>query len=224
MTHLEEVLAEALEDGALLDAVIAQTEAQRREMWARREAAAEITFTAAVLVDTDVALPLDRLQAFLDAMTARLAALDPEAGELVVAHLGDGNIHYTAYPSRDDLALQVEIRAAVAEVAVGLGGSFSAEHGIGRSKLATLQAHKDPVALEAMRAIRAALDPGRVLNPARRWRSPAQRQSKNPAGACASSRRARSAPRSAASAMLPRASPVIDSDPSGRRISPRRWT
>ncbi|CAM5322359.1 FAD-binding oxidoreductase [Frigidibacter albus] len=165
VTHLEEVLAEALEDGALLDAVIAQTEAQRREMWARREAAAEITFTAAVLVDTDVALPLDRLQAFLDAMTARLAALDPEAGELVVAHLGDGNIHYTAYPSRDDLALQVEIRAAVAEVAVGLGGSFSAEHGIGRSKLATLQAHKDPVALEAMRAIRAALDPGRVLNP-----------------------------------------------------------
>lgn len=165
VSHLEAVLADALEEGTLLDAVIAQTGAQRREMWARRETAAEITFTTPVIVDTDVALPLDRLQLFLDAMTARLAALDPGATELTVAHLGDGNIHYSAYPTRDDPALLATIRAAVATEAVALGGSFSAEHGIGLSKLATLHAHKDPVALEAMRSIRAALDPAGILNP-----------------------------------------------------------
>lgn len=162
---LEAALAEGMAAGEVIDAVVAQTGAQRRAMWERREAAAEVSLNTAPLVDTDIALPLDGLSPFLAAMTRRLAALDPEASETVVAHLGDGNIHYTAYPARDDPGLLADIRAAVAEEAVSRGGSFSAEHGIGLSKRATMAAHKDPVALEVMRAIKAALDPKGILNP-----------------------------------------------------------
>lgn len=163
--RLETALAEALEAGELLDAVVARSHAQRGAMWARREAAAEVTLNEQPLVDTDVALPLDGLQGFLDAMRARLRRLDPDARDLSIAHLGDGNIHYTAYPSRDDPTHLAAIRAAVAEEAVARGGSFSAEHGIGLSKRATMAAHKDPVALDVMRAIKAALDPAGILNP-----------------------------------------------------------
>jgi len=163
--QLEDMLAGAFEAGDLAEAVVATSGAQRRKLWAMREAAAEITFTQPVLVDTDVALPLDRLEAWLARMSVRLAAIDPEAEELVVAHLGDGNIHYTAYPGRDDPAHLAAIRAAVAEEAVAMGGSFSAEHGVGLSKRATMAAHKDPVALDVMRAIKAALDPAGILNP-----------------------------------------------------------
>jgi len=84
---------------------------------------------------------------------------------MVVAHLGDGNVHYTAYPSRDDAALADTIRAAVDEVATGLGGSFSAEHGVGLSKKGSMARLKDPVALEMMRAIKAAFDPENRMNP-----------------------------------------------------------
>ncbi|MFZ5749853.1 MAG: FAD-binding oxidoreductase [Pseudomonadota bacterium] len=162
---LEAALAEGMAAGEVIDAVVARTEAQRRAMWERREAAAEVSLNTPPLVDTDIALPLDGLSPFLAAMTRRLAELDPGASETVVAHLGDGNIHYTAYPSRDDPAHLAAIRAAVAEEAVARGGSFSAEHGIGLSKRATMAAHKDPVALEVMRAIKAALDPAGILNP-----------------------------------------------------------
>ena len=163
--RLEAALSAALERGAIAEAVIASSEAQRRKLWSMREAAAEITFTTSNIVDCDVALPLDRLAGFLSAMTGRLAARDPSAEELSIAHLGDGNIHYTAYPSRDDEALRAAIRADVAELAVSLGGSFSAEHGVGLSKRATMAALKDPVALAAMRAVKAALDPAGLLNP-----------------------------------------------------------
>lgn len=163
--RLEAALAVAMERGAIAEAVIASSEAQRRKLWAMREASAEVTFTTSNIVDCDVALPLDRLAEFLTAMTPRLAARDPGAEELSIAHLGDGNIHYTAYPSRDDPALRAAIRADVAALAVQMGGSFSAEHGVGLSKRATMAALKDPAALGAMRAIKAALDPAGLLNP-----------------------------------------------------------
>jgi len=163
--RLETLLEAALEDGSLTEAVVATSEAQRRRLWTMRESAAEITFVKPVMVDTDVALPLDRLQEFLTRMEVRLATLDPEAEVFLVAHLGDGNIHYSVYPGRDEDSHLAAIRAAIASEAVALGGSFSAEHGVGLSKRATLAAHKDPVALSVMAAIKAALDPKGILNP-----------------------------------------------------------
>jgi FAD/FMN-containing dehydrogenase len=162
---VEDTLAALLDSGAVLDAVVAQNETQRRAMWARREAAAEIAFAKRPFVDTDIAVALPDVGTFLDAVKLRLAALDPAATDLVVAHLGDGNIHYTAYPSRDDPVLMQAIKEAVEDEVQALGGSFSAEHGVGISKLGTMKRRKDPTALAVMRAIKTALDPDNILNP-----------------------------------------------------------
>ena len=162
---LERALAGALQDGLVLDATIARSEAQRREMWERREAAAEIGYQINPAVHTDIALPLDRVSAFFEAVAPRAEAIDAGVTDLSVAHLGDGNIHYSLYPSRNDPEVMDALREVVEDVVAELGGSFSAEHGIGLSKRTTMARRKDPVALDAMRAIKAALDPHGILNP-----------------------------------------------------------
>ncbi len=165
MRALEETLGAMLEEGTVLDAIIAQNEAQRREIWKRREDAGEVAFFGGVFVNTDVAVPLDKVAAFEQMLTPRIKAIDPDAEEVIVAHLGDGNIHHTSYISRNDPEAMKALVEAVEDVVQELGGSFSAEHGIGVSKLDTMRRRKDPVALDAMRAIKAALDPNNILNP-----------------------------------------------------------
>ena len=162
---LEQTLAGMIDEGAVLDAEIAQTEAQRRAMWQRRELAAEITVARQPAIDTDVALPLDLVPEFYRRIHARLPALDPGCETLSVCHLGDGNVHFTVFPTNDDPALHDAVVAAVEDVVDELHGSFSAEHGVGLSKLATMARRKDPVALDVMRAIKAALDPQNLMNP-----------------------------------------------------------
>ncbi|MBS0125448.1 FAD-binding oxidoreductase [Thetidibacter halocola] len=163
--YLEGVLADLLEEGAVLDATVAQSEAQRRAFWARREAAAEITMSRKPIVLCDIAVATDRVAVFLEAMQGRLAGLDAGAVAINVSHLGDGNVHYSAWPSRDDAGLKDAITEAVEDEVLRLGGSFSAEHGVGVAKLNSMRRRKDPVALAAMRAIKAALDPNGILNP-----------------------------------------------------------
>jgi FAD/FMN-containing dehydrogenase len=163
--HLEDTLASMFEEGLLLDAVVAQNEAQRAEMWARREAAAEIAMSRKPFISNDIAVPLDKVAAFLNTMERRLPDCDPAAQENIVAHLGDGNVHYTVWPSSDDAGLRDQIMELVEDVALSFGGSFSAEHGIGLSKLPSMQRRKDPQAISTMKAIKAALDPEGILNP-----------------------------------------------------------
>lgn len=162
---LETTLATMMEEGTILDAVIAQTEAQRRVMWARREAAAEIMQGVDGAIDTDVAVPLNAVDAFMRRVLAGLAELDPAAWTLTVAHLGDGNLHFTAYPSRLDAALADAILTLVEDVVQDLGGSFSAEHGVGLYKKSSMARRKDRVALDVMQAIKRALDPSGLMNP-----------------------------------------------------------
>jgi FAD/FMN-containing dehydrogenase len=165
VTLLEDMLGQMLDDGTLIDAVIAQNETQRRAIWKRREDAGDVAFFGGHFVNTDIALPLDKVAAFEGALTPRLRAIDPDVEEVMVAHLGDGNIHHTSYVSRNDPDAMAALVEAVEDVVQELGGSFSAEHGIGVSKLETMKRRKDPVALDAMRAIKAALDPHNILNP-----------------------------------------------------------
>lgn len=162
---LQDTLAALMGTGAILDAEIAQTEAQRRAMWQRRELAAEITVARQPTIDTDICLPLDKVASVLDRIHARLPALDAGAETLHIAHLGDGNIHFTVYPSRDDPALSDAVIEAVEDEVQALGGSFSAEHGVGLSKKPSMKRRKDPVALEVMRAVKRALDPDNRMNP-----------------------------------------------------------
>ena len=156
-------LAELMERGEVLDAVVAASEGQRRAMWERREAAGELMLHVGRLLNLDVALPLDRVQDFLERAEAGRARIDPGAGLSVVSHLGDGNVHYTLCPT--DPAHDEPLTEMVEDVVAELGGSFSAEHGIGLAKRGTMARRKDPVALEVMRAIKAALDPHGILNP-----------------------------------------------------------
>ncbi|MFN0115211.1 MAG: FAD-binding oxidoreductase [Paracoccaceae bacterium] len=162
---LEAALAESLESGGALDATVAASEAQRREMWEGREAAAEVMVLPVPTVDLDLSLPLEKVQAFLDRMADRLAALDPGSRWMAISHLGDGNIHYSAYGTTRDPEVLDAIRIGADTEAVALGGSFSAEHGIGLAKKASMARLKDPVALDVMRALKAALDPANLLNP-----------------------------------------------------------
>ena len=160
-----ETMSTMMESGAILDAVIAKNEAERQTMWERREAAAEIAYARTPIIDTDVALPLDRLEEFLDRANANTAKLDPGCEPHYIAHLGDGNVHYSIYPTRDDAELRDHVVETIEDVVEALGGSFSAEHGVGLSKLNTMRRRKDPVALDMMRKIKGLLDPNSILNP-----------------------------------------------------------
>jgi len=169
---LEAALGEYFESGLLLDAVIAQNETQRRAMWAQREAAYEVCVMNSPLIMTDISVPLDGVQAFLEQAHERLAVIAPDAEEIIVSHLGDGNVHYSVWHDPEsqrtvdeNADLKDEIVEMVEETVLALGGSFSAEHGIGVYKKDSMARRKDPVALSVMRGIKTALDPLNIMNP-----------------------------------------------------------
>ena len=162
---LQNTLAELLEEGLILDAELANSEGQRRAMWERRELAAEVTFARKPAIDTDICLPVDLVSEFFDRIHKRLPDLDAGCETLSVAHLGDGNIHFTVFPTTESAALYDAVVEAVEDEVQALGGSFSAEHGVGLSKLPSMARRKDPVALDVMRAVKAALDPDNRMNP-----------------------------------------------------------
>ncbi len=162
---LEETLAGLIDEGLALDAAVAQSQGQRLAMWKIRESAAEITLGRQPIIDTDICVPVDQVSAFMDDALARLEKMDPEAETITVSHLGDGNLHFTVWPTSRDAATQDLIREMVEEVTLALGGSFSAEHGIGLTKLPSMRRRKDKVALAVMRKIKQALDPKGIMNP-----------------------------------------------------------
>ena len=162
--ELQRILNQNLSKGYIVDAHIAQNEEQRSIMWARREAATEISLMKRPLINNDIAVPLDKVSQFLDIMEKKLPELDPNADAFVVSHLGDGNVHYGVWPSQDDQQHKDKIMEAIEDIVLYLGGSFSAEHGIGLSKLASMERRKDPVALNFMRQIKDAIDPDGIMN------------------------------------------------------------
>ena len=162
---LENALMDMIEAGSAQDAVIAQNEAQRRVMWERRESAAEITVGFKGSIDTDIAVPLDDVSTFLQQVSVRVSEIDPTGEEFYISHLGDGNLHYTFYPSDISGVFKEPITEAIEDVVLALNGSFSAEHGIGLSKRNSMARRKDPVALEMMWAIKTAFDPKNLMNP-----------------------------------------------------------
>jgi len=164
-SQLEETLGVLLEDGVVLDAVVAQNEAQRREMWARREAAAEVIFAQTPIINNDIAVPVDKVEAFISMADEAIKAADPEAFPLIVAHLGDGNVHYAVKAPSHTPEIKAQIVEIVEECVLHFGGSFSAEHGIGTYKLPSMARRKNKAAVSSMRAIKAALDPQNIMNP-----------------------------------------------------------
>lgn len=165
VAEFEEIMGGLFESGAVLDATVAQNEAQRTAMWERREAAAEVVLTHKPLINHDIAVPLDKVATFIEAMEKRLPEIDAGAIPMIVSHLGDGNVHYAVWGKSQDPDVHEAITEAVEDETLKLGGSFSAEHGIGVSKLPSMARRKDPASIAAMKAIKAALDPNNIMNP-----------------------------------------------------------
>ncbi|MDB5416662.1 MAG: FAD/FMN-containing dehydrogenase [Phenylobacterium sp.] len=167
---MERFLASGLEDGLIGDAVVAQTEAQGRALWAIRENQSPAQKPEGATWKHDVSVPVSQVATFLEQATAAMLTFAPAARIAAFGHVGDGNIHYDVL--RPDGGSDTEHSAKreggsriVHDLVVSLGGSISAEHGLGSMKTAEALRYKSPVEVEAMRAIRLALDPKRIMNP-----------------------------------------------------------
>ena len=168
--RLESILESAFEDGLVLDAAISQSEAQRQEFWKLRENASEAQKLEGASIKHDVSVPVSRIAEFYDAAWARVRQVDDTARLVGFGHVGDGNLHYNLQaPEGSDgkafMAKWERFNRAVHDTVVEMGGSISAEHGIGRLKRDELAHYKDAVSLDLMRTVKAALDPKGILNP-----------------------------------------------------------
>jgi FAD/FMN-containing dehydrogenase len=166
---LEGLFAEASARGLVTDGIVAQSAAQAQDFWRLREALPEGNRRIGAVASHDISLPLSQIPAFLAEAPAAIAALGPLRINCF-GHLGDGNLHYNVFPPKGQAAagfrhLAAEVTRAVHDLVVARGGSFSAEHGLGRAKAAELERYGDPAKLMAMRAIKRALDPLGIMNP-----------------------------------------------------------
>ncbi len=172
-TRFEALLGDALEAGCVQDVVIAESIAQARALWHLRESIPLAQAEEGLNIKHDIALPVSAIPAFCTQTDALLQAHFPGVRLINFGHLGDGNLHYNvqAPPGADGARFLAEHEHAVNTLVFDAlrphGGSFSAEHGIGSLKRDELAARKSPVALQMMRAIKAALDPQGLFNPGR---------------------------------------------------------
>jgi D-lactate dehydrogenase (cytochrome) len=167
---LETLLEEALEAGEILDGTVAASEAQRRVLWLIREGVVDGQRHEGGSIKHDVAVPVASVATFLDRATAAVTERLPGIRVVAFGHAGDGNIHFNlrqpvgadraAYLARWD-----EFNHIVHGIVADLGGSISAEHGIGRLKRDEITRYKAPIELELMARIKAALDPLHIMNP-----------------------------------------------------------
>jgi len=166
---LEALFETAAAEGLATDGVIARSVAQRRALWAVRESIPEANRRIGSVSSHDISVPVGAVPGFLAAAPGQLAPL----GSFRIncfGHLGDGNLHYNVFPmpgkTREDHAETREaVKRAVHDLVHEMGGSVSAEHGVGRLKVGDLARYGDPEKLRMMRAIKSALDPLGLLNP-----------------------------------------------------------
>ena len=167
---LEEALGGALEDGLVLDAALAHSERERAALWKLRESIPEAQRVDGASLKHDICVPIHALPDFVERACAWVAEHVPDGRLVVYGHVGDGNLHFNLNQApgsnRDSfLAREPFIRRAIHDFVREFGGSFSAEHGIGRLKVHELERYASPVELDLMRAVKKALDPNGVLNP-----------------------------------------------------------
>ncbi|MDJ0947635.1 MAG: FAD-binding oxidoreductase [Alphaproteobacteria bacterium] len=167
---LEAILAAALEDGLVRDAVLAASETQARGLWRLREAIPETQKLEGGSIKHDVSVPISRVADFIAEASDKVSAALPGVRPVPFGHIGDGNIHFNlTQPEGADtdafLAEWPRMNRIVHDVVMEMGGSFSAEHGVGRLKRDDLARYKSPVELDLMRRLKSALDPDGIMNP-----------------------------------------------------------
>jgi len=167
---LTQLLAAAGDAGLVLDAAIATSDAQREDFWRLRESVPEAQRHAGGSLKHDVSVPVASLPRFIEAGAALVHQFAPEGFLVAYGHAGDGNLHFNVNqrPGTDATAFtsrEAPLRRAVHDLVAQFGGSFSAEHGIGRLKVEELRRYAPPAELAAMHRIKQALDPHGILNP-----------------------------------------------------------
>jgi FAD/FMN-containing dehydrogenase len=168
---LEEVLGAAIEAGEVGDAVIAESAAQAHALWALREHVPEAQRLDGPSMKHDISVAVSRIAQFIAEAGSALERLMPGIRVVCFGHVGDGNLHYnqskpaTGMSDADFRAREDAVHAVVHEIAARLGGSISAEHGIGQMKLGEFERLAPPGRIAALRAIKRALDPNRLMNP-----------------------------------------------------------
>src|SRR5215472_10197477 len=167
---LEAILAKAMEDGIVDDAVIAANLGQRQAFWKLRDEMSAAQKPEGGSIKHDISVPVVAVPDFLAQADAAVVKLIPGSRPVPFGHLGDGNIHYNVSQpvgtdAADFLARWHEVNAVVFDIVLKMGGSISAEHGIGVLKRDELPDVKDKTAIELMRAFKAMLDPNGIMNP-----------------------------------------------------------
>ncbi len=167
---LESALAAGIEAGHASDATVAQSLAQARALWALREGIPTAQKVEGLSIKHDISVPISRLAEFIARTDAALAAAFPGIRIVCFGHLGDGNLHYnpshpTAAENAAFIAQSAAVNRIVHDIAHALGGSISAEHGIGQLKRAELPRYKSAIEMDLMRTLKQALDPQHLMNP-----------------------------------------------------------
>ena len=167
---LEEALGTAAESGAIRDAAIAASETQRNDFWKLRENVSEAQKLDGVSIKHDVSVPVSRVPDLIERAGAELARLFPDIRIVAFGHVGDGNVHYNCSKSERQEARAFfdqaeEVNHIVYEVVQALGGSISAEHGLGMLKREEIKRYKSELELDLMRQIKLTLDPKGIMNP-----------------------------------------------------------
>ena len=167
---LEEALAAAIERGLALDAVLAESGEHRRRLWRLREGIALAAVSDPSSLKNDQSVPCSAIPRFVEQARDAVVAIVPGARVVPFGHVGDGNIHLNVWrppgmPPEAFIAHWTPLVAALEAVATRLGGSIAAEHGIGESKRGALARARDPIAIDLMRRIKAAIDPQGTMNP-----------------------------------------------------------
>jgi len=167
---LESALGEAFEAGLARDAVIAQSEGQARALWALRENISEAQRIEGISIKHDIAVPVSRVAEFLQRAEQALRTRWPDARIVAFGHIGDGNLHYNlskadALANPEFIARTPEINRVVHDLVDELGGSISAEHGLGQLKREEITRYRSEVEIEMMRALKRAFDPRGRMNP-----------------------------------------------------------
>lgn len=159
---LSAALANSFEDGTLIDALVARSERDRQSFWQYRDAIGEITRAMPIVEPFDVSAPLPAIGGLVDTVRARLAAEVVGSRPVFFGHIADGNLHIAVELSHEDQRPVIE--AIVYDAVRAVGGSVSAEHGIGLLKRAWLGHSRSAEEIALMRRIRAAMDPREILN------------------------------------------------------------
>ena len=163
--HFEERLMMAVTDGIVGDVLLAVNETQQQNFWSYRDSIAELITDMATAINFDIGIPITKMADFTDAIGKELRESFPGIRLVTFGHIGDGNLHMSASTGRQDDCMKIE--DLVFQRATDIGGTITAEHGIGVLKKHWLSACRTDVEITMMRRLKAMLDPANILNPGR---------------------------------------------------------